>query len=156
MSTQNKINQIVKGVIVAALLTTSSFPTIARATDIHKSKDLSNNFNTKEVLISQWQVWVWDAVKGWIIDTSLKEAGRTMKNNPVLIGGLGHNVFWSFCSNAGYQSYYDLNDHILCGYNPWNPGNPEGDYFSYHDVCYQYYNQPSYYNTELGMCAEGN
>jgi hypothetical protein len=125
----------------------------------------TTTFKTEKVLVSNAAIigevflkWVWDSTVGWVQTEVTDALIEPMRNPPGQnIGELNHSVFWSFCSGAGYQSYYNRGDHILCGREPYNPkGEPEGDYYSYPDICNQYYGRVSNYDSSSNFCVESN
>jgi hypothetical protein len=66
--------------------------------------------------------------------------GGVKVGDSVNFGQLGHEAYWSFCSNNGYRSYYNRDGVFICGYEEYDRYNnqPQGDVYSY-DQVYNYY-----------------
>ena len=71
-------------------------------------------------------------------------------------GALQHTQFWNFCSRNGYQSYYNHETYVICGYDPYDPKayayRPEGVYFDYNSICEDTYGWGAKYNSSRGGC----
>jgi hypothetical protein len=70
-----------------------------------------------------------------------------------VLGPIGHNQFWTFCSGSGYRSYYDQGYAIQCGRNEWVAGQPEGDYYDYQNVCRYVYGNGVFYSDDNKACS---
>ena len=70
-----------------------------------------------------------------------------------VVGTIGHNQFWAYCSGNNYRSYYDHGFSLQCGYQEWTQGQPEGDYFDYQDVCRYVYGDGVFYSGDTKACS---
>jgi hypothetical protein len=86
--------------------------------------------------------------KGWEIFGGGIKAGGSVEFGP-----LNHQVFWGFCSNNGYRSYYDRGGFVICGYEEYNRQDmdPQGVVFYYDQVCEGYFGNSAAYNN--GVCV---
>jgi hypothetical protein len=75
------------------------------------------------------------------------------ENNPQIkvVGSIGHDQLWAFCSGNSYRSYYDHGFSLQCGKQEWVEGQAEGDYFDYQDVCRNIYGNGVFYSNDNAL-----
>jgi hypothetical protein len=91
---------------------------------------------------------------GWFKDAWEVFGGGIKAGGSVNFGALEHNAFWGFCSSNGYRSYYNRDNVFLCGYDEYNhqENQPQGDVYSYDQVCNGYYGNNATYKWSDGTC----
>lgn len=94
-----------------------------------------------------WGEWIWNEIVNPVDPNA---------NAGTYRGALQHTQFWNFCSKYGYQSYYDHETYIICGYNPYDPNayayRPQGVSFDYNSICEDIYGWEAKYNTSRKGC----
>ena len=85
--------------------------------------------------------------------STIRTGGVDQNPQYKVVGTIGHNQFWAFCSGNGYRSYYDHGFNLQCGYSNWVQGQPEGQWFDYNNVCSQIYGGTKYYSTDVNACV---
>jgi hypothetical protein len=71
--------------------------------------------------------------------STIRTGGADQEPQYKVVGTIGHDQLWSFCSSNGYRSYYDHGGQLQCGHQEWVNGQPEGDWFTYQNVCERIY-----------------